>query len=152
MPSPWRPSNMLKTRASSCAPWAPRDCSAKSTYAMHEAPRLRKRRDRMRTGSKGQPSGTAAKCRYCCKSRFALVCKNSQGRRRGFRVKMRGTSFARVILTGDFGRANEAIRIGYYFPPRVFAKNWSLCNSRLLQQNRHEADDPECPRNGRSRG
>ena len=77
--------------------------------------------------------------RFCCKSRFQQGLENSKGRRRGFRVKMRGTSSPRVKLTGDFGRANEATRIGDYFLRRVFAKNWSLCNFRLLQQNRHKA-------------
>jgi hypothetical protein len=33
-------------------------------------------------------TGTSESGRFCCKSRFALVIKNSAGRRRGFRVKM----------------------------------------------------------------
>src|SRR5438105_15429014 len=78
--------------------------------------------------------------RYCCKSRFALVCKNSAGRRRGFRVKMRGTSSPHGKLTGDFGKANEAIRISDRLPVRVFAKNWSPCNFGLLQQYLHFSD------------
>ena len=36
--------------------------------------------------------------RLCCKSRFALVIKNSAGCRRGFRVRMRGTSSPHVKL------------------------------------------------------
>ena len=37
----------------------------------------------------GRPSGSG---RYCCKSLFALLIKNSLGCRRDFRVKMWGTS------------------------------------------------------------
>jgi hypothetical protein len=33
-------------------------------------------------------SWTSHSCRYCCKSLFALVTKNSPGCRRDFRVKM----------------------------------------------------------------
>jgi hypothetical protein len=65
----------------------------------------------------------AVKGRLCCKSRFALMIKNSEGYRRGFRVKMWGTSSPHVKLTGDFGNAIEVIRIGGCFPFRVFAKN-----------------------------
>ena len=36
---------------------------------------------------------------------FYTGAKNSAGRRRGFRVKMRGTSSPYVKLTGDFGKA-----------------------------------------------
>ena len=48
---------------------------------------------------------------------------------------MRGTSSPHVKLTGDFGNATEAIRIGNCFPFRVFAKNSWSCNFRLLQHN-----------------
>ena len=41
--------------------------------------------------------------RYCCKSLFALVIKNSPGCRRDFRVKMWGTSSPDDKLTGDLG-------------------------------------------------
>jgi len=74
--------------------------------------------------------------RLCCKSHFALVIKNSADYRRGFRVKMWGTSSPHVKLTGDFGNAVEVIRIGDCFPFRVFAKNSQTCNIRLLQHNR----------------
>jgi hypothetical protein len=30
----------------------------------------------------------SVRCRYCCKSRFAEGVKNSEGRRRGFRVEI----------------------------------------------------------------
>src|SRR5262245_12537760 len=73
------------------------------------------------------------KGRFCCKSRFALVTENSAGRGRGFRVKMCGTSSPRDKLTGDFGNAIEVIRIGDYFPFRLFAKNLLPFNFRVLQ-------------------
>ena len=49
--------------------------------------------------------------RYCCKSLFALVIKNSPGRIRDFRVKMWGTSSPDDELTGDFGNAIQATQI-----------------------------------------
>ena len=51
--------------------------------------------------------GMSALCRYCCKSLFALVIKNSPGRRRDFRVKMWGTSSPDDKLTGDLGNVIE---------------------------------------------
>jgi ABC transporter substrate binding protein len=45
--------------------------------------------------------------RFCCKSLFALVIKNSPGCRRDFRVKMWGTSSPDDKLTGDLGNAIE---------------------------------------------
>jgi hypothetical protein len=77
---------------------------------------------------------------FVAKVVFNRGFKNSKGRRRGFRVKMRGTSSPHAKRTGDFGKANEAMRIGDYFPPRVFAKNWSPYNFGLLQQYRHDSD------------
>ena len=50
--------------------------------------------------------------RYCCKSLFALVIKNSPGCRRDFRVKMWGTSSPDDKLTGDLGNVIEATSIG----------------------------------------
>ncbi len=72
--------------------------------------------------------------RYCCKSRFAQVIKNSAGCRRVFGVKMWGDMSPRVKLTGDFGNAIEGIRISNRLPPLVVAKNSWRCNFRLLQQ------------------
>src|SRR5262245_13715690 len=46
---------------------------------------------------------TTACGRYCCKSLFALLIKNSPGCRRDFRVKMWGTSSPDDKLTGDLG-------------------------------------------------
>src|SRR6478609_8180220 len=55
---------------------------------------------------------TAAIGRFCCKSLFALVTKNSPGCRCGFRVKMWGTSSPGRKITGDLGNLIEAIQIG----------------------------------------
>jgi hypothetical protein len=49
----------------------------------------------------------SANGRYCCKSLFALVIKNSPGRIRDFRVKMWGTSSPDDKLTGDLGNVIE---------------------------------------------
>jgi hypothetical protein len=54
---------------------------------------------------------TAASCRFCCKSLFALVIKNFPGFRRDFRVKMRGTSSSDDKLADDLGNAIEGTRI-----------------------------------------
>jgi hypothetical protein len=63
--------------------------------------------ERRKSGHRGR----SEKCRYCCKSRFALVIKNSAGRRFGFRVRMRGASSLHAKRIGDFGNATEGIRI-----------------------------------------
>src|SRR6476469_8646607 len=78
-------------------------------------------------GQKPNPSGTvacqlspappdipaharsAALCRFCCKSLFALVIKISFGCTREFRVKMWGTSSPEDKLAGDLGNVIEAI-------------------------------------------
>ena len=78
-------------------------------------------RDRIEPAAAGP--AMSALPRLCCKSRFAPMIKNSKGRRRGFRVKMWGTSSPNVKLTGDFDNAIASIRIGDRFPFRVFAKN-----------------------------
>src|SRR5580704_7217593 len=49
--------------------------------------------------------------RYCCKSLFAPLIKNSPGRGRDFRVKIRGTSPPTVKLTVDLGNVIEATKI-----------------------------------------
>src|SRR5580704_9886197 len=54
----------------------------------------------------------SAMCRFCCKSLFALLIKNSFGRRRDFRVEMWGTSSPEDKLTGDLGNVIEATSIG----------------------------------------
>src|SRR3989441_12913451 len=55
---------------------------------------------------------TAGYGRYCCKSLFALLIKNSPGCRRDFRVKMWGTSSPDDKLTGDPRWRDEGTQIG----------------------------------------
>jgi hypothetical protein len=75
--------------------------------------------------------------RYCCKSLFALVIKNSPGCRRDFRVKMWGTSSPDDKLTGDLGNVIETTQIGGRRSDRLTAGNLSPGNFGLLQHNRH---------------
>jgi len=72
--------------------------------------------------------------RYCCKSLFALVIKNSPGCRRDFRVKMWGTSSPDDKLTGDLGNVIEATQIGGRRSDRLMAGKLSPGNFGLLQQ------------------
>ena len=72
--------------------------------------------------------------RYCCKSLFALVIKNSPGCRRDFRVKMWGTSSPDDKLTGDLGNVIEATQIGGRRSDRLTAGKLSPGNFGLLQQ------------------
>jgi len=81
------------------------------------------------------PGGT----RYCCKSLFAQVTKNSPGRRRDIRVKMWGTSSPDGKLAGDLGNVFEGTRIGGRQSNRLMAGKSSPGDSGLLQQNRHRA-------------
>jgi hypothetical protein len=75
--------------------------------------------------------------RYCCKSRFGQVVKNSAGRGLGFPVTSGGTSSPHAKLIGDFGSATEATRIIGLGALQVLAKNLDRCNFRFLQQYRH---------------
>jgi hypothetical protein len=72
--------------------------------------------------------------RYCCKSLFALVIKNSPGCRRDFRVKMWGTSSPDDKLTGDLGNVIETTQIGGRRSDRLTAGKLSPGNFGLLQQ------------------
>ena len=74
--------------------------------------------------------------RYCCKSLFALLIKNSLGRRRDFRVKMWGTSSPDRKLTGDLGNAIESTEIDGRRSRRPLAGKLSPGDFRLLQQYR----------------
>src|SRR2546427_3239071 len=65
--------------------------------------------------------GMSRSCRYCCKSLFALLIKNSPGCRRDFRVKMWGTSSPDDKLTGDPGNVIEATQGGSRRLIRVMA-------------------------------
>src|ERR1019366_5691159 len=78
--------------------------------------------------------------RYCCKSLFALLIKNSLGSRCDFGINMRGASSHSDELTGDFGNKPEAILIGDHFLSCLLAEKLSLRDLRLLQQYRHKAD------------
>jgi hypothetical protein len=78
--------------------------------------------------------------RYCCKSPFAPLIKNSPGRGRDFRVKIRGTSSPAAKLTVDLGYAIEATKIDDRRSDCPAAGKLSLGDFRLLQQYRHEAD------------
>src|SRR5256884_9994968 len=60
----------------------------------------------------GRRVAKSALCRYCCKSLFALLIKNSPGCRRDFRVKMWGTSSPDDKLTGDPRWRDEGTQIG----------------------------------------
>src|ERR1700730_6651668 len=77
--------------------------------------------------------------RFCCKSLFALVIKNSPGFRRDFRVKMWGTSSPDDKLAVDLGNVIEAIQIGGRRPNCLLAGKLSPGNFGLLQQYRHLA-------------
>ena len=88
--------------------------------------------------------------RYCCKSLFALVIKNSPGCRRDFRVKMWGTSSPNDKLTGDLGNVIETTQIGGRRSDRLTAGKLSPGNFGLLQQYRHECDLRAAPNNVRS--
>jgi hypothetical protein len=79
-------------------------------------------------------TGSAAQCRYCCKSLFALVIKNSPGRRRDFRVKMGGTSSPDDKLTSDLGNAIVAISIGGRGSDCLAVGKLAPGNFGLLQQ------------------
>jgi hypothetical protein len=75
-----------------------------------------------------------AMCRFCCKSLFALLIKNSFGRRRDFRVKMWGTSSPEVKLTCDLGNVIEATSIGGRRSDFFTAGKLAPGNLGLLQQ------------------
>ena len=86
----------------------------------------------------------SAMCRFCCKSLFALLIKNSFGRRRDVRVKMWGTSSPEDKLTGDLGNAIEATSIGGRRSDFSRARKLAPGNFGLLQQYRHKAGQSLC--------
>src|SRR5262249_25899120 len=75
--------------------------------------------------------------RFCCKSLFALLIKNSKGYRRDVRVKMWGTSSLDDKLVSDLAKATEAIKIAARRSDRLMAGKLSPLNFGLLQQYRH---------------
>src|SRR5262245_20823005 len=74
--------------------------------------------------------------RFCCKSLFALLIKNSKGYRRDVRVNMWGTSSPDNKLVSDLAKATEAIKIAAQRSDRLMAGKLSLLNFGLLQQYR----------------
>src|SRR3974390_1031205 len=78
--------------------------------------------------------------RYCCKSLFALLIKNSLGCRRDFRVRMWGTSSPDRKLAGDLGNAIDSTEIDDRRSCRPLAGKLSLGDFRLLQQYRPDSD------------
>jgi hypothetical protein len=86
------------------------------------------------------PQRNDAKCRFCCKSLFALVIKIFPGCRRDFRVKMWGTSSPDDKLTGDLGNVIESTKIGGRRSDRLMAGKLSPSNFGLLQHNLPVAD------------
>src|SRR3984957_9030862 len=72
--------------------------------------------------------------RFCCKSLFALLIKNSFGRRRDFRVKMWGTSLPEDKLAGDLGNVIGATSIGDRRSDFFTARKLAPGNLGLLQQ------------------
>ena len=84
---------------------------------------------------------------FVAKSLFALVIKNSLGRRRDFRVKMWGTSSPDDKLTGDLGNVIEATSIGGRRSDFFTAGKLAPGNLGLLQQYRHECEVLTCAAN-----
>jgi hypothetical protein len=74
------------------------------------------------------------KCRFCCKSLFALVIKNFPGFRRDFRVKMWGTSSPDDELADDLGNAIEGTRISGCRSDFFRTEKLAPDNLGLLQQ------------------
>src|SRR5215468_11787527 len=72
--------------------------------------------------------------RFCCKSLFALLIKNSKGYRRDVRVNMWGTLSPDDKLVSDLAKATEAIKIAARRSDRLMAGKLSPCNFGLLQQ------------------
>src|SRR5215510_12920638 len=78
--------------------------------------------------------------RFCCKSLFALLIKNSKGYRRDIRVNMWGTSSPDDKLVSDLAKATEAIKIAARRSDRLMAGKLSPLNFGLLQQYLSKAD------------
>jgi hypothetical protein len=81
---------------------------------------------------------TAAMCRFCCKSLFALVIKISFGCAREFCVKMWGTSSPEDKLAGNLGNVIEAIstggrRVGFFLQHKISAEQFGTLQQYLPQ-------------------
>jgi hypothetical protein len=86
-------------------------------------------------------SARACNWQILLQSLFALVIKNSPGRRRDFRVKMWGTSSPDDKLTGDLGNVIGATSIGGRRSDFFTARKLAPGSLRLLQQYRHKASE-----------
>ena len=84
------------------------------------------------------------KCRFCCKSLFALVIKISFGCTRDFRVNMWGTSLSEDKLAGDLGNVIEATSIRGRRSDFFTAGKLAPGHLGLLQQYRHKAAERAC--------
>src|SRR5262245_9459190 len=84
--------------------------------------------------------GTAASCRFCCKSLFALAIIISFGCTGDFHVNMWGTSSSEEKLAGDPGNVIEATSIGGRRSDFFTAGKLAPDNFGLLQQYRPQAD------------
>jgi len=82
---------------------------------------------------------TAGRCRFCCKSLFALVIKNFSGFRRDFSAKMWGTSSPNDKLADDLGNAIEVTRISGRRSDFFTTEKLAPDNLGLLQQYLPEA-------------
>ena len=78
--------------------------------------------------------------RYCCKTLFALLIKNSPGYRRDFLVKMWVTSSPDDKRVSNLAKAAEATKIGARRLDRLMAGKLSPRNFGLLQQYLHTCD------------
>src|SRR5262245_53567459 len=79
-------------------------------------------------------AGSAASCRFCCKSLFALAIKISFGCTGDFHVNMWGTSSSEEKLAGDPGNVIEATSIGGRRSDFFTAGKLTPGNFGLLQQ------------------
>jgi hypothetical protein len=80
------------------------------------------------------------KCRFCCKSLFALAIKISFGCTGDFHVNMWGTSLSEEKLAGDPGNVIEATSIGGRRSDFFTAGKLAPGNFGLLQQYLPAAD------------
>src|SRR5215471_11060372 len=74
--------------------------------------------------------------RFCCKSLFALLIKNSKGYRRDVRVNMWGTSSPDDELVSDLAKATEAVKIA--MNPKCWRALVMSGDSDLMRGHRHE--------------
>src|SRR5262249_59640399 len=88
-------------------------------------------------------------CRYCCKSLFALLIKNSKGYRRDVRVNMWRTSSPDDKLVTDLAKATEAIKIAARRSDRLMAGKILTPHFWLFLQKKHRCDVPTRPRHFR---